>query len=80
MCSIQGGVFCLCRLHPVTLQAHTSAPLLVSFKENEAMIIAHRVACLDFLVLDLERSSGYVSTIFGWSSRAPPQVAYYGNI
>ena len=67
-------------LHAGPLGAHTSAPLLVSFKENEAMIIAHRVACLEFLVLDLERSSGYVYTIFGWSSRAPPQVAYYGNI
>ena len=55
--------------------AHTCAPLLVSLKDNEAEIIAHPLSCLDFLVLDLERSSGYISTIFGWSSRAPPQVA-----
>jgi hypothetical protein len=52
----------------------------VSLQEDEAVIIADVMTCLDVLVLDLERSSGYVNTIFGWSSRAPPQVAYYGNI
>ena len=56
--------------------AHTCAPLLVSFKEDEAVIIAQRPSSLDSWVFDLERSSGYVNTIFGWSSRAPPQVAY----
>eukprot|EP00966_Prymnesium_polylepis_P182744 4234037-Prymnesium_polylepis.1 len=54
--------------HPKPAEAHTSSPLFVSLQEDEAMIIAHRVSCL-------ERSSGYVGTIFGWSVPAPPQVA-----
>jgi hypothetical protein len=45
---VQGGVLSLDRFPPKTLQAHTSAPLLVSLKDNEAMIITHRVSCLDF--------------------------------
>jgi hypothetical protein len=78
--TVQGGVLSSDRFHPVTLGGSTSAPLLVRLQDNDAVIIAHRVACLDFFVLVLERSKFYISTIFGWSSRAPPQVAYYGNI
>eukprot|EP00966_Prymnesium_polylepis_P074074 1718999-Prymnesium_polylepis.1 len=33
---------------PLPLQAHTSAPLLVSLQEDDALIIAHRMSCLDF--------------------------------
>eukprot|EP00966_Prymnesium_polylepis_P140381 3242797-Prymnesium_polylepis.2 len=35
-------------LHAGPIQAHTSAPLLVSIEEDEGVIIAHRVACLYF--------------------------------
>eukprot|EP00966_Prymnesium_polylepis_P235751 5452024-Prymnesium_polylepis.1 len=45
---IQGRVPGFDSLHCPPLGAHTSAPLLVSFKENEAGIIPHRVSCLDF--------------------------------
>jgi hypothetical protein len=57
------GVLSFVHFHPVPLGAHTSAPLLVSFKDNEAGIIAHLLTCLDFFVLDLERSSGYIYTV-----------------
>ena len=43
--------------HPVSLQAHTSAPLLVSIQELDVEIITRRVACSDFRDFDLEPSS-----------------------
>ena len=46
--ALQGGDLTSVQLHPKTLQAHTSAPLLVRLQDNEAVIIAHRVACLEF--------------------------------
>ena len=45
---LQGGVLSSDRFHPKPAGAHTSAPLLVRLQEDEAMIIAHRVSCLDF--------------------------------
>ena len=45
---LQGGGLSSDRFHPVTLGGSTSAPLLVRLQDNDAVIIAHRVACLDF--------------------------------
>ena len=46
--NIQGWVPGFDSFHPVSLGAHTSAPLLVCLQDNEAVIIAHPIACLDF--------------------------------
>eukprot|EP00966_Prymnesium_polylepis_P192947 4472246-Prymnesium_polylepis.1 len=40
--SLRGGFLVLTCFFPVPLQAQTSAPLLVSLQEDEALIIAHR--------------------------------------
>ena len=63
-----GGVVSSILFHAKPAGAQISAPLLVSLQEDEAMILEQSVSCLDFLVLDLDRSSGYVNTLFGWSS------------
>ena len=67
------------RFHPKTPTAHTSAPPLVSIQDLEAGTIPRVAPWPDFFFI-LQRSNGYIYSIFGWSMAAPPQVAYNGNI
>ena len=63
-----------------TSHACITPAVVVSLEYVEELVLTHvslKVPCKNIKTVTL---SGYMSTIFGRSSAAPPKVAYLGNI